>query len=103
MSSKTHLVVFASDIHMDNVHEGGWKAFKQFVRAKRPSLLVLGGDLVDLEALSRYPLDEDSQPYVVDQIKMCADEVNALERYCGKIILMPGNHEERWEKAIYGS
>lgn len=98
---KSHLVVVASDIHMKNVH-AGWETFKQFVKEKRPTLAVLAGDLVDLESLSRYEKTEDTDPYVIEQVQMCAEECNWLEKYCGRVILMPGNHEERWEKAIYG-
>jgi hypothetical protein len=57
----------------------------------------LAGDIVDLGSISRFPSEPDVSIYVVDEMKYAASEINALHGYK---VLIDGNHEARWSKAL---
>lgn len=100
--SKTHLVSIISDVHFPNQHKRGWLAYKQWHHQYKPNVTVAVGDLVDLGMLSRYEQDTDDPVYAVEQIKIAVKELTELTKSCGQLIYVPGNHEERWEKAVFG-
>lgn len=95
----THRVAIFSDVHFDNHHEAGWAAFRKWHNEHTPTLSIALGDILDLGMLSQYPQGSDDQPYAVEQIKIAVEELNALR---GPLIMVPGNHSERWEKAVIG-
>lgn len=103
MGNDTHLVCVFSDVHFDNEHEAAWAAFREWHREHKPALSIANGDIVDLGMLSRYEQNAHDPVYAIDQIKVAVKELNELSKECGRLIYVPGNHGERWEKAIFGS
>lgn len=103
MSVKAHTVVVASDIHFPHHHEALWTNFKDFLKDTRPSKIVVAGDIIDLSQLSIFELTEDALASGIDEIRMAAAELNGLLWFCGDVVIMPGNHEDRWRRAIFGT
>jgi predicted phosphodiesterase len=103
MENNTHLVCIFSDVHFDNEHKTAWSAFRQWHKEHKPSITIANGDIVDLGMLSRYEQSADDPVYAIDQIKIAVEQLNELDDECGRLIYVPGNHGERWEKAIFGT
>ena len=103
MQNDTHLVCIFSDVHFDNEHKAAWAAFRSWHNEYRPAITIANGDIVDLGMLSRYEQSADDPVYAIDQIKVAVGQLNELSEECGKLIYVPGNHGERWEKAIFGT
>lgn len=98
-----HRVFIVSDIHFDNHHPGAIRAVEQAIMDLRPTLLVVDGDLVDLASLSlKYEMEADAQVFAIRQVKMAVDWLNRMRQYVQRVIVLPGNHEERWERLIFG-
>lgn len=100
--NETILTCVFSDVHFDNEHPGAWAAFREWHAEHQPALTIANGDIVDLGMLSRYEQSADDPVYAIDQIKAAVEQLNELEKECGRLIYVPGNHGERWEKAIFG-
>lgn len=99
----THRAFIVSDIHFDNHHDGAIAALEQAIKHLRPTVLVVDGDLVDLGSLSvKYDMAEDEQVHAIDQVAMAVEWLNNMREFVGRIVIIPGNHEERWEKLIFG-
>lgn len=99
----THRVFIVSDIHFDNHHAGAMRALEEAISTLRPKVLVVDGDLIDLASLSvKYDMEDDCQVFAVEQIKMAVVWLNKMRQYVQRVIVLPGNHEARWEKAIFG-
>lgn len=99
----THQVCIFSDVHFNNHHGTAWQAFRKWHHKHKPTLTVALGDIVDLGAISRYDQGMEDEAFVVPQIQMAVKELNSISTECGRLIMIPGNHEERWEKALFGS
>jgi len=99
----THLVCIFSDVHFDNQHEGAWGAFREWHAKHKPNLTIAVGDLVDIGMLSNYAQSPDDPVFAIAQIQLAAGQLNELNKECERMMVTPGNHEERWEKAIFGS
>ena len=101
--SETHLVAIVSDVHFDGHHEGAWNAFREWHAEHKPDRTIAVGDLIDLGMVSRYEQGADEPVFALDQIRMAVQELNSLNEECGKLQYVTGNHEERWEKALFGT
>lgn len=101
--SNTHLVCVFSDVHFDNHHKGAWAAFREWHAEYQPKLSLAVGDLVDIGMMSRYDQSPEDPVYAVEQIQLAVSELNSINEECDRLIYIPGNHEERWEKAIFGN
>lgn len=97
-----HRVCVFSDVHFDVEHKKCWASFRSWHQDNRPAVSVAMGDMVDLGMLSRFEQGSEDQTHAVVQIRRAVEELNSVAKECGTLIVMPGNHEERWEKAIYG-
>jgi hypothetical protein len=96
-------LAFLSDIHYDHHHPIAVALAKKVCADVKPDITAWVGDIADFEALSKYKLGKEAQLKAIDQIKMAVSEVNGCMRaWGGKHILMPGNHEDRWE-SIFGN
>ncbi len=101
--TSTHLVCVFSDIHFPNQHVAGWAAFRAWHAEHKPKLSLAVGDMVDLGMLSRYDQDPEDPVYAIDQIKLAASELNSINKECDRLMYIPGNHEDRWGKALFGN
>ncbi len=98
----SRIVAVASDIHFDLQHRPSWKAFTEWHAHVKPYRTVLLGDIVDLGMLSKYLQEPDAEVNAIPQVKYMVREVNKLAER-SSVTIMYGNHDERWEKIIFGS
>lgn len=99
----THRVIIVSDIHFPKHHKECWEAAKQFIQDMQPSLLIALGDIIDLSMLSKYSPNMDDPVVAANEIGFACNELNSLVPHTGRIIVVPGNHEDRWAKALFGN
>lgn len=87
-------IVVASDIHFPKHNTKLWESFVAYVNDLAPDKLVLAGDIIDLGALSRFPMRRDENLDIGLEFSTAVREIARLEvaeKYC-----LPGNHESRW-------
>lgn len=58
----------------------------------------MAGDLIDFPQLSRYPQSIGQVQDVVNDIKVFVHEANGLAKECGKLVIVEGNHDDRWRQ-----
>lgn len=101
LSTKSEIVAIVSDIHFD-LHDGPtWNAFCKWHKEVRPQKTVILGDFVDLGMMSRYTQGKDAPLHAIPQIKVFVAEANKLAAV-SEVIVVEGNHDERWSKFILG-
>lgn len=98
----THRVIVASDIHLGAESKPAVDAWRKFTLQTKPALVVLAGDIVDLQALSKYDPEEDSAPSVIDEIQLAVKLINGFVNKSIPVYILSGNHEDRWKKAVIG-
>lgn len=87
----------ASDIHWPHVHQPTWDAMLELIDDVRFDAIILAGDLFDFVQLGRYAQPKGQDQSVIEDIKLFVAEVNALAKKCGKIVIISGNHDSRWD------
>lgn len=97
---RSRVTAIVSDIHFDLHDVPTWRAFREWHRATRPHTTVVLGDFVDLGMLSRFVQSPGAPVHAIPQIKCFVDEANALARECTRLVIVEGNHDERWGKAL---
>jgi predicted phosphodiesterase len=102
-SSNVEVVAIVSDIHFDQVDWPTWNAFKKWHADQKPDKTVILGDFVDFGMLSKYLQGSKDPVNAIPQIAMFVQEANALKKNSKNVIVMEGNHDERWDKAIFGA
>jgi len=100
---KSHIVAIISDIHFDLHDEPTWRAFCAWHTETRPTKTVILGDFLDLGMMSRYVQGMCDPLFAIPQIKMFVEEANKLATECGELVVVEGNHDERWGKLILGN
>lgn len=105
ISTKAELVAIISDIHFDLHDEPTWTAFKKWFTDVKPDKLVVLGDFIDFGMLSHYTPGKNDPIYAIPQIQMFVKEMNELKKLNpnGAIIVLEGNHDERWQKFLSGA
>ncbi len=99
---KSRLVCIISDIHFD-LHDGPtWRAFCKWHAMYKPWKTVILGDFVDLGMMSRYIQESDAQLHAIPQIQCFVKEANKLMANTDHLEVMEGNHDERWNKMVFG-
>ncbi len=99
----SQIVAIVSDIHFDQVHWPTWKAFCKWHTEVKPDKTVILGDAIDFSMLSKYLQEASAPVHAIPQIQMFVDEANKLAKETGDLIIMEGNHDERWDKMILGT
>jgi len=98
-------IVILSDVHLnedDPVHPS-YLAVKNFIKATKPSKIVINGDFIDLAQISHWNKDF---PRLVEgkRVKKETDsairEITYLNKYCKDIIFLAGNHCTRMDKFL---
>jgi predicted phosphodiesterase len=102
-SGKSEVVAIISDIHFDLHDVPTWNAFRKWHKKARPKKTIILGDFLDLGMISRYAIGKKNPLFVVPQIKCFVKEANELAKECGELIVVEGNHDERWAKYILGT
>lgn len=98
--SQVHRVIIASDIHIPVHHQALLRNFLEFLGEGKHRQVILNGDILDLPTLSSYPSNKDDEHYVAKEIKQTVDFIKKVKATCDKVILVPGNHEDRYTKVI---
>lgn len=102
VSTKSQLVAIISDIHFD-LHDGPtWRAFTKWHKEVKPEKTVILGDFLDLGMMSRYVQKMNDPLHAIPQIQCFVKEVNELVKTSKEVIVVEGNHDERWAKMILG-
>lgn len=96
----SRLVAVISDIHFDLHHVPTWHAFRQWHAEVRPWKTVVLGDFVDLGMMSHYAQEKGAKLHAIPQIKAFVKEANELRKECGDLVVVEGNHDERWSKFV---
>ncbi len=99
---KATMVAVVNDIHFDLHDVALWLAFKTWAKAVKPDKIVILGDFLDLGMLSRFALGKDDPLFVIPQIRCFVEEMAELVKYTKELIVVEGNHDERWDKYILG-
>jgi hypothetical protein len=100
--TRSRLAVIASDIHFNAECPKSWASFVEFVEWARPHLLILDGDLIDATMLGRFEKGASDPHHVAPEIDRLVAEANRLRRLCDRLVIIPGNHDLRIERAIQG-
>lgn len=102
-SVKSDVVAIISDIHFDLHHEPTWKAFRKWHADVRPAKTIVLGDFVDLGMMSKYVQEANAPLHAIPQIKVFVREINELAQEANEVIVVEGNHDERWARVIFGA
>jgi predicted phosphodiesterase len=103
VSTQSNVIAIVSDIHFDQHHEPTWRAFRKWHADIRPAKTVILGDAMDLGMMSRYVQDGNAPINAIPQIKVFVAEANALAKEAGEVIMVEGNHDERWTRMVLGA
>jgi len=101
-NNKTTRVAIVSDIHFDLHDEPTWRAFRKWHADVRPEKTVVLGDFIDLGMMSRWKQGKHDPMAAIPQIRAFVKEANVLAEECGELIILEGNHDERWDRYIHG-
>lgn len=100
--ARSEIVSVTSDHHFPFHDKPSWRAFRKWHRHTTPDISILNGDLVDFGMLSRYSQGANDPVHAVDQIKCMVTEVNSMIKECGQLVIIEGNHDERWSRVLMG-
>lgn len=99
--SDIELALFIPDCHHPFADEKGWNTMLAFARARRPGIIVILGDFVDMYSISDHPKTEgrlSSLAYELAEARKRLEELDALGAH-RKVYCM-GNHEDRWNRHL---
>lgn len=102
VSTKSELVAIVSDIHFDLHDVPTWRAFRKWHAEVKPSKVIILGDFLDLGMMSRYAQGMNDPMQAIPQIQCFVKEVNELSAI-SDVIVVEGNHDERWAKQVLGA
>lgn len=102
MTEKSLTVAIVSDIHFDLHDVPTWRAFRKWHTDNKPDKTVILGDFIDLGMMSRWTQGKHDPLFAIPQIKAFVKEANALAQETGELIILEGNHDERWDRYIGG-
>lgn len=99
----SNIVAICNDIHFDAHDPQAWGAFRAWHKDIRPSKTVILGDFLDLGMMSRYVQGGNDPLFAIPQIQMFVKEANEMAKECGELVVVEGNHDERWTKMVLGN
>lgn len=97
---KNGLVIVGSDIHIPFQDDDAVDSFIEYCKKKKPEVIVLNGDVLDMFMLSKFTKGEGRNP--LEEITMCRELLASLRNACpnAEIYYIIGNHENRLEKYV---
>lgn len=99
-STKVERVAIVSDIHFNLHHEATWRAFRKWHADVKPEKTVILGDFLDFGMLSKYIQGMNDPIFAIPQIQTFVKEVNPLIKDTKELIIVEGNHDERWDRLL---
>lgn len=100
VTKTSEIYAVVSDIHFDIHHKPTWKAFKLWLQAVKPTGIIINGDFLDFGMLSRYPQPGGAPFNAIDQITCFVKEANEIRQHTDRLVIIEGNHDERWAKVL---
>lgn len=97
----SRITFVANDIHFDLHHEAGWESFVQCVKLTEPDEIVINGDFLDLGMLSHYRQGEKDPVNAIAQVQCFVTEMKRIIGYTKRLVVIEGNHDERWSKIMH--
>ncbi len=98
-----HAVVL-SDVHVDKDGvKPCYNTVKRYIARTKPDKIVLAGDFAENEPLSHWLLSKKVRVGMVshdDECQAIAKELDFLQKHCGEIIWLEGNHENWTEQYV---
>jgi hypothetical protein len=95
-------LICVSDYQAKYVNWSAHRAVLKFARDFQPQTVVVNGDLVDLESISKYPATLQARQSLLEDLR-AAEDVLAQWRATvdqARIVLVEGNHEARLQKYL---
>lgn len=98
----TGSVIVVSDTHIPFHHSDGMWLMIQIADRLKIKTLIIAGDLIHADIISKY-LGVGKQIKLTDELVSCGRVLEALTTSVfDRIIVIPGNHDQRIEKMIAG-
>lgn len=99
-ASASRIVAVLADLHIGAEDRQALEAVRRWHRHVRPDTTVLLGDFVDLGMLSRFLQSPEAPHEAIPQVRAFAALANALAAEARRVVVVEGNHDERWSKAL---
>jgi hypothetical protein len=93
-------VLICGDLHLPYHDQKAVDAFLCFARKYKPDVLVVGGDFLDCEAVSRFLKDPRKVASLQKEFDDGRDLLRQLRRLASRCIFLEGNHEVRVAKHV---
>ena len=96
-------ILLAYDVHLDTRVPKEYQLFKKFVKDFKPDEVMLGGDFMDVSALSHWDYDKKRKMEGRRYNKECEvanKELDYLQKYSKKVTYLEGNHEQRVQRYL---
>lgn len=96
--------VIISDAQIPFIDEDFWRAFLRFLGKYRPHDLFINGDWLDCYEVSDFDKRPNRLFNVQNECEMAQETLREIRKRMavgGKIYWADGNHEERWNRAIW--
>jgi hypothetical protein len=97
-------VLIGGDLHLwPGRNPTAWRGFKKFAKERKPSVVILNGDVLDLPGISRHPpIGWERLPTVQQEIEYAQTQLHELEKAAGRARkLWPiGNHDSRFSTSL---
>lgn len=88
-------VLLAYDVHLDTKVPKEYNLFKKFVKDFKPDEIIIGGDYMDVSALSAWDYDKkrkmEGRRYI-KEYELANKELDYLQKYTKKVVYLEGNH-----------
>lgn len=101
----TGIVLIASDGHYwPGEATPAHRAFVQFTKELKPSLVVMNGDAFDGSRISRHaPIGWENRPEVIEELEAVQERLNEIETAAprkSRLVWPLGNHDARFESRL---
>ncbi len=95
---KIQKVLVLPDVHLDENVPKDYKMLKPFIEEFKPDIIVLLGDFMDISSLSAWDRDKkrkmENRRFKAE-VDCANKELDFLQKNCGKVVFLEGNHENR--------
>ena len=95
-------IFIMNDLHLPYIDKRAYLATKQCMKDEQPDTVMLVGDVVDFEAISRFVSKPEIKTMLKNEIDMTKEWFKDLRKTVpnAHIIYVKGNHEERLENYL---
>lgn len=101
---KDGCVLVGSDCHYWSEVSTAHAAFIEFIREFRPKTIVLNGDVLDGQRISRHPpIGWEGTPSIAEELEYCQARLREIERVAprgSRLVWPAGNHDLRFESRL---